>query len=247
MFDISGKTALITGAGQGVGRGIAIALNNAKAKVLINDLYPDRAEAVAKEIKNAEPVAFDVADYDAVESALASLDIDILVNNAGIPETMAMLQFKDSTPDDWRPYIDVNLYGVLNCTRAIINQMCEKNWGRVITISSGAGSTGMRNGVSTYAAGKGGALSFMRHLAWENARQGITANTISLGLMDKIGDVAGEESEFSDAIAKLAKGIPVGRLGTPEDVGAMCVYLASPEASWITGQNIHLNGGSLTP
>jgi 3-oxoacyl-[acyl-carrier protein] reductase len=110
--------------------------------------------------------------------------------------------------------------------------------GRVITISSGAGVVGLPIGVSLYGAGKGGAIAFMRHLAIELARSGVTANTLALGLMSNAGDASGTQS--------IAATVPVGRLGTPEDVGAAVVYLASPEASWVTGQTIHLNGGSVT-
>jgi NAD(P)-dependent dehydrogenase (short-subunit alcohol dehydrogenase family) len=113
--------------------------------------------------------------------------------------------------------------------------MCERGFGRVITISSGAGITGLRIGVSPYAAGKGGAIAFMRHLAMENARFGVTANSLALGLM---------QPENSGPVDALAKQIPVGRTGTPDDVGFGCVYLASNEASWITGQTIHLDGGA---
>ena len=148
---------------------------------------------------------------------------------------MGLTQFRDSEPAGWMGAINVNLFGVLHCSRAVINGMCERGFGRVITISSGAGITGLRIGVSPYAAGKGGAIAFMRHLAMENARFGVTANSLALGLM---------QPENSGPVDALAKQIPVGRTGTPEDVGFGCVYLASDEASWITGQTIHLDGGA---
>jgi 3-oxoacyl-[acyl-carrier protein] reductase len=120
----------------------------------------------------------------------------------------------------------------------VIEGMCERGFGRVVTISSGAGQVGLPIGVSLYGAGKGGAIAFMRHLAVELARSGVTANTLALGLMSNAGD--------ADATRGLAGTIPVGRLGTPEDVGAAVVYLASAEAGWLTGQTIGLNGGSVT-
>jgi NAD(P)-dependent dehydrogenase (short-subunit alcohol dehydrogenase family) len=165
--------------------------------------------------------------------------VEILVNNAGNGGTagMGLHQFHEMDPAEWSRYVDVNLWGVVNCAHAVVGSMRDRGFGRVVTIASGAGTTGQRLGISLYGAGKGGAIAFMRHLAVENARAGITANTVALGLM------AGAEG---DATAALARSVPVGRLGTGDDAGALCVYLASDEASWITGQTIELNGGSVT-
>lgn len=245
MFDLTGRTALVTGAGQGVGLGIARVLRAAGATVLINDLVPDRAAAACAEIGDgASALAFDVSDPDAVDAAIERAGaIDILVNNAGIPPSMRPVQFRSLPRAEWAPYIDVNLYGVLNCVKATIDGMCERRWGRVITISSGAGTTGLGIGVSLYAAGKGAGISFMRHLAVECARDGVTANTLALGLMQR-GDDADEAGRA--VTHKMAAQIPVGRLGTATDIGYACVFLASDEASWITGQTIAVNGGAVT-
>ena len=170
--------------------------------------------------------------------------IDILVNNAGIPPSMRPVQFRSLSREEWGPYVDVNLYGVLNCVKATIDGMCERGWGRVITISSGSGTHGQNIGVSLYAAGKGAGISFMRHLALECARDGVTANTLALGMMHRDEAAGGEQART--VTAKLARSVPVGRLGTGDDVGAACVFLASNEASWITGQTIAVNGGSVT-
>ena len=151
---------------------------------------------------------------------------------------MGVQQFRESEPSAWRPYIDTNLYGVMNCSRAAVNGMCERGYGRILTISSGAGTKGLNLGVSPYAAGKGGAISFMRHLALETAREGVTANTLAIGLIDNHADPS--------VTAHMAKSVPVGRLGQPEDIAAACLYLVSEEASWMTGQTIELNGGSTT-
>ena len=161
------------------------------------------------------------------------------VNNAGIPPSMRPLPFRQTTPDDWAPFLDVNIVGVLNCTRAVIDGMCERGHGRVITISSGSGTHGQNIGVSLYGAGKGGAISFMRHLALETARDGVTANTLAIGLMEREGG----PSEITE---KMARMIPVGRTGTPDDIGYAVTFLASNEAAWITGQTIAVNGGSTT-
>ena len=242
MFDLSGRTAVVTGAGQNVGAGIARLLAAQGATVHVNDIVEERAAETVAQIEanggTASSAPFDVTDYEGVTAAIDAIgQVDILVNNAGNggAEGMGLVQFRDSEPAGWMGAINVNLFGVLHCSRAVINGMCERGFGRIITISSGAGITGLRIGVSPYAAGKGGAIAFMRHLAAENARDGVTANSLALGLM---------QPENSGPVDALAKQIPVGRTGTPDDVGHACVYLASNEASWITGQTIHLDGGA---
>jgi len=248
MFDLTGHVALVTGAGQNVGAGIARALAAQGAALVVNDFHADRALRVAEEINQAGAQAvaipFDVTDLAAViagfDEATARLGhVDVLVNNAGTggpTEPMPMAQFTEMAPDKWAPIIAVNLFGPMNCAKAAIGSMIDRQWGRVITISSGAGQIGMNIGVSPYAAAKAGASGFMRHLAIENAKHGVTVNTISLGIvLDDPG-----------MVEALAKTIPVGRMGTPTDVGALAVYLASDEASWLTGQTIGLNGGAIT-
>ena len=172
MFDLSGKTAVVTGAGQNVGAGIARALAAQGATVHVNDIVAERAQQTVDQIAAAGGTAavasFDVTDYDATTDAMNAIgSVDILVNNAGNggAEGMGLTQFRDSEPAGWMGAINVNLFGVLHCSRAVINGMCERGFGRVITISSGAGITGLKIGVSPYAAGKGGAIAFMRHLA----------------------------------------------------------------------------------
>jgi NAD(P)-dependent dehydrogenase (short-subunit alcohol dehydrogenase family) len=247
VFELSGRVALVTGAGQGVGAGIARCLAAQGAAVAVNDLQLDRARATVNSIEapggKGAPVAFDVSDYAAVSAGLAKVEaslgpVDILVNNAGVPAGMGVTKFRDTRPEDWRAYIDINLYGVMNCCKAVVDGMCDRGFGRVVTISSGAGTAGIDLGVSAYAAGKGGGISFMRHLAMETARFGVTANTLALGLIDNQLDPGVTEH--------LAKNIPVGFLGKPEDVGPFCAFLASNEARWVTGQTIGVNGGSET-
>lgn len=247
MFDLSGRTALVTGAGQGVGAGIARLLAAQGAAVAVNDLQAVRAMQTVQSIVQAGGRAMtavcDVADYAAVALVVERVErglgpLDILVNNAGIPQGMGVQPFRESDPAAWRPYVDVNLYGVMNCCRAVINGMNARRFGRIITISSGAGMVGLALGVSPYAAGKGGGIAFMRHLALENAAFGVTANTVALGLINN--------QTNPGVTAHLAKTVPVGRLGEPEDVGALCVYLASNESGWMTGQTLQINGGNVT-
>src|SRR5262245_6193409 len=247
MFDLGSRVALVTGAGRGVGAGIVRRLAQQGARVAVNDVHPDRAEAMARAVHEAGGRAvaapFDVTDPAAVAAGMRAAEaalgpIDILVNNAGVPEGMQVGSFRDLEASAWRQYIDLNLYGILHCTKAVIEGMCTRRFGRVITISSGAGQIGIRLGVSLYGAGKGGAIAFMRHLALECARDGVTANSLALGLMSNQQD--------TPETAPLADRVPVGRLGTPDEVGAAVVFLASNEAAWLTGQTIALNGGSIT-
>ena len=247
VFDLSGRVALVTGAGQNVGAGIARTLAARGAAVAVNDLAGDRAERVVSEIGAAGGRAltapFDVTEHGAVEAGVRAAaetlgPVDILVNNAGVPEGMDLRPFRETDPALWARYIDLNLYGVMHCASAVVEDMCERGWGRVVTISSGAGQVGIPIGISAYGAGKGGAIAFMRHLALELASSGVTANSLALGLMSHSGD--------ADTTRALAASVPVGRLGTPEDVGAAVVFLASDEAAWITGQTLGVNGGSIT-
>ncbi len=246
MFDLTGRVALVTGSGQGVGAGIARQLASQGAAIAVNDLENERAEAtvaaIARDGGRASAFAFDVSDYESVVAGVNRIEvelgpIDVLVNNAGVPGSMELKKFRETRPADWTPYVDLNLYGVLNCCKAVIDGMCERGFGRVITISSGAGTSGVAIGVSAYGAGKGGGIGFMRNLAMEVARDGVTANSVALGLMNNVPE---------EVVPMIASTVPVGRLGDPEEIGACCVYLASNEAGWMTGQTLQLNGGSVT-
>jgi len=247
MFDLSGRKALVTGAGQGVGRGIACALAAQGAAIAVNDLYAERAADTVGAIQDvggrAIAAPFDVCDYDTVRDGLTKAEaelgsLDILVNNAGVPPGMGVAQFRDTTPDQWRPYVELNTYGVMNCTHAVIDGMCERGHGRIVTISSGAGTVGIPLGITAYGAGKGGGIAFMRHLAMEVASTGVTANSIAIGMIDNHSQ--------PEVTAHMVKGVPVGALGQPEDIAALVVYLASDEAKWMTGQTLQLNGGNVT-
>ncbi len=245
-MNFTDKTALITGAGQGVGFGIAQKLAEQGACVLINDIDPVKAEAAAQQINaaggTAHAAAFDVTKIDIVMAAIKELEdrlgaIDVLVNNAGNAGAgpMQQIPFKDMPPEEWDCFLAVNLHGVLNCTRAVVNGMCDRGWGRIITISSEAGRVGLDINVSLYGVAKAGGAHLMRHLARELGPFGVTANVVSLGLMDNV------PAEFS---AALVKTIPLRRLGSPADVGSAVAWLGSEEAAWVTGQTLVVNGGA---
>jgi 3-oxoacyl-[acyl-carrier protein] reductase len=246
MFEADGRVALVTGAGQNIGVGIARALASQGAAVAINDIVASRAEEVAAELTakglRAVPAPFDVTDEAAVRDGVMAVagtlgPVDILVNNAGVPAGMAMMPFRQLEPAKWRPYVELNIYGSLHCVRAVIDGMCERRWGRVVQISSDAGSAGVGFGISLYGTSKSGIEGFVRHLSQEVARDGVTVNALSLGLMTRA------RQQDDDTLRRIERAIPAGRLGTPEDVGAAVAYLASDEASFLTGQTIHLNGG----
>ncbi len=245
-MNFSDKTALITGAGQGVGLGIAQKLAEQGARVLVNDIDPSKAEAAVQQINaaggTAHAAAFDVSKIDIVMTAVKDLEdrlggIDVLVNNAGNAGVgpMQQIPFKDMPPEEWDCFLAVNLHGVLNCTRTVVNGMCERGWGRIITISSEAGRVGLDINVSLYGVAKAGGAHLMRHLAREVGPYGVTANVVSLGLMDNV------PAEFS---AALVKTIPLRRLGSPADVGSAVAWLGSEEAAWVTGQTLVVNGGA---
>jgi NAD(P)-dependent dehydrogenase (short-subunit alcohol dehydrogenase family) len=244
MFDLTGKTALVTGAGQSNGRGVAKGLALQGAHVLVNDFVAERAietvEKIEKAGGTASAVPFDVTDREAVIAALGDHEVDIVICNAGNGGVggMTPTPFVDLDPADWAGPVDVNVYGVMNCVHAVLRGMIDRGWGRIITISSGAGTVGVDIGVTPYSAGKGGGLSFTRSLALETAAQGITCNSVALGLQSNAGGIGVTD--------EIAASVPAGRLGTPKDLAALCVYLASEESSYVTGQTIGMNGGRAT-
>ena len=247
FIDLSGKVALVTGAGQGMGVGIAMRLAKQGATVLVNDYFPERAEATVAKIREmglqASALPFDVTNYDQVKAAAAQVgQVDILVNNAGNmgSETIRLKKFLQTTPAEWSAYVGVNLYGVMNCAHVFAPGMCERGWGRIITVSSDAGRVGLSLGVAVYGAAKAGVLGLTRHLAHEFGPKGVTVNALTLGTMNNGGDISPEVMEAS------LRTVPMRVLGAPEDVGAAAAFLASPDAKWITGQVLAVNGGGLS-
>lgn len=251
MFELTGRTALVSGAGQSVGEGIALVLARQGAAVIVNDLHAERAEKVAEAIRaegnRAVAAPFDVTDLAAVESAVRAAEgelgakVDIVVNNAGVAENPLVKPFRELTPKEWRGPIDLNIYGSLNCIKVALDHMVEQGWGRIVQISSGSARTGQNINQSMYATGKSGIEGFIRMLAAENGQFGITANIVALGLQQNLADKMPPE-----VIQQMLRGVPIGRLGQPEEVGAFCAYLASDEAGGMTGQTLDFNGGSQT-
>jgi 3-oxoacyl-[acyl-carrier protein] reductase len=252
LFDLTGRTALVTGAGQGVGREIARVLAGHGAKVAVNDFFLERAESVVAEIAaeggQALGVAASVSDFEGVRAMTARVEaelgpIDILVNNAGNagPDgAMPRLDFWETSPDGWAAYFDVNLYGVMNCARACTPGMVKRQYGRIVTIVSDAGRTG-EQGYEAYSAAKAGAAGFSRALARSTGRHGITVNTISLSNIGREG--AGASPLGDPMIKEMLKRYIVRRQGAPSDVAPVVLLLASESSSWITGQNYPVNGG----
>ena len=251
VITLTGRRVLITGSGQGVGRGLAHAFGAAGADVLVNDLRTERAQEVVDEIREAGGTAlavpFDVTDYESVTSAVGQVgSIDILVNNAGNAGTEGFgtrNRFADTEPADWEAFLRVNLYGVLHCTRAVLPAMVSGGWGRILTIVSDAGRTGDPGG-AVYGAAKAGAAGLTRSLALENGRFGITANNISLGTMrTPMTEPLWTDGGSSPQAKAILSSYAIRRPGSPNDLTHLALVLASDHGSWITGQTICVNGG----
>ncbi|MDC0162418.1 MAG: 3-oxoacyl-[acyl-carrier-protein] reductase [Paracoccaceae bacterium] len=241
MFSLEKKNALVTGASGDIGRSIAIALHDAGAKVIISGTRLEPLEALKSELgERAHIILCDLSDKDEVRLMLSKAietlgSIDILINNAGITQDNLFMRMSD---DEWNNVINVNLSSTMQLCRGVLRGMMKSRWGRIVNISSVVGVTG-NPGQANYAASKAGVIGMSKSLAYEVASRGITVNCVAPGFIssamtDKLND------KQKDSIISS---IPSKRMGDSKDVAAAVSYLTSNEASYVTGQTLHVNGG----
>jgi 3-oxoacyl-[acyl-carrier protein] reductase len=241
MFDLTGKTALVTGASGGIGAAIARALHGAGATVGLSGTRVEPLQALAAELGDRVHVLpCDLSDAEAVnalprQAAEAMGSVDILVNNAGITRDNL---FRRMSEEEWADVIEVNLTATMRLCKGVVRGMMKARWGRIVNISSVVGATG-NPGQANYAASKGGMVAMSKAIAYEVASRGITVNCVAPGFIetamtDKLND---------DQKAAILGQVPAGRMGTSGEVAAAALYLASSEAAYVTGTTLHVNGG----
>ena len=241
MFDLTGKTALVTGASGGIGAAIARGLHAQGATVALSGTRAEALEKLAAELGGrAHILPCNLSDKDAVEKLVPSAEaamgqLDILVNNAGLTRDGLFMRMKD---DDWDTVLAVNLTATFRLARAAVKGMMKRRWGRIVSITSIVGVTG-NPGQGNYAASKAGMIGMSKSLAAEVASRNITVNCVAPGFI---------ESPMTDALNEKQKEailgqVPAGKLGQGADISAAVVYLASQEAQYVTGQTLHVNGG----
>ena len=241
MFDLSGKSALVTGASGGLGGAIARALHGQGAAVALSGTRRDALDALAGELgERAHVLPCDLGDAEAVAALVGQANdamgaLDILVNNAGLTRDGLAMRMKD---DDWAAVIEVNLTAAFRLSRSALRGMMKRRWGRIINVTSVVGVTG-NPGQANYAASKAGLIGMTKAIAAEVAGRGITVNCLAPGMID----TAMTQALSDDQREKLRERIPAGRLGEAADIAAGAVYLASAEAAYVTGQTLHINGG----
>ena len=241
MFDLTGRCALITGASGGIGAAITRALHGAGATVALSGTREAPLQELAAELgARAHVLPCDLSDGQAVEAlpkraAEAMGGLDILVNNAGITRDQIFMRMSDG---DWQSVLDVNLTAAMRLCRAVMRPMMKARHGRIVNISSIVGATG-NAGQANYAAAKAGLIGLTKSIAAEVASRGITANAVAPGFIA----TAMTDKLTEDQKARINTQIPAGRMGTPEEIAAAVLYLASDEAAYVTGATLHVNGG----
>jgi len=241
MFDLSGKVALVTGASGGIGGAIARALHGAGATIVLTGTRVDALESCRAALgERAFVIPTDLAKPDAAEALLKAAEqaagpVDILVNNAGLTRDQLLLRMKD---EDWQTVLDVDLSAGVRLARAALRGMMRRRWGRIIAITSVVGATG-NPGQTNYAAAKAGMVGFSKALAAEVASRGVTVNCVAPGFIaTAMTDALSQEQRD-----RIAAAVPMGRIGTPDEVAAAVLFLASDEARYVTGHSLHVNGG----
>ena len=241
MFSLNGKKALITGATGGIGGSIAKTLHAAGAQLAISGSRIEKLEAFAAELGgNVTPIACDLSKLDTVENLIKEAEeklgqIDILVCNAAVTKDNLALRMKD---EEWQQVIDINLTASYKMTRTVLRGMVKRRFGRIIYITSVVGHTG-NPGQMNYCASKAGLTGMAKSLAQEVASRGITVNCIAPGFIaTNMTDVLNDDQK-----ARINQNIPLGRMGTPDEIASGALYLASDAANYITGQTLHINGG----
>ncbi|MFT5180272.1 MAG: 3-oxoacyl-[acyl-carrier protein] reductase [Alphaproteobacteria bacterium] len=241
MFDLSGKAALVTGASGGIGAAIARTLHAKGASVALSGTRAERLEELAAELgARCHVVPADLSDGAAVDALPAAAaealgSLDILINNAGLTRDNLAMRMKD---DEWQTVLDVNLTAAFRLSRAVLRGMMKSRWGRIVNITSVVGATG-NPGQVNYAASKAGLTGMTKALAQEVASRGVTVNCVAPGFIETAMTDALTDAQKEAIMAR----IPAARLGSVDDVGACVLFLASNEASYVTGQTIHVNGG----
>ena len=239
---LEGRKALVTGAASGIGAAIAARLAAEGAEVWVGDIDVPGAEKVAGEV-NGHPLELDVTDLGSAQAAIAATGgtLDILVNNAGTDEFGF---FTYTTPEQWQKVLDINLGGVLNCTYAALPGMQQAKYGRIVNISSEAGRVGSK-GSAVYSAAKAGIIGFTKAIARENARYGIVANAIAPGPIETPLLMGAKEfGEIGEKVIETMKAsTQMGRLGQPDEVAAAVAFLASNDATFVTGETLGVSGG----
>lgn len=241
MFDLTGKCALITGASGGLGGAIARALHGAGATVALSGTREAPLNELAQELgERAHVLPCDLSDAEAVnalpkQATEAMGSVDILVNNAGMTKDNLFMRMSE---EDWAQVMEVNLTSAMRLSKGVIRGMMKNRWGRIVNVSSIVGATG-NPGQGNYAASKAGLVGLTKSLAHEVATRGITANCVAPGFIG----TAMTEKLNDDQKSGILSQIPAGRMGDPEEIAAAVLYLASPEAGYVTGATLHVNGG----
>ena len=245
MFDLTGKTALITGASGGIGGAIALAMAGQGANLVLNGRREDALNKTASSLTlkgdaRVEIIPMDLAEIDAAGALIAEAEarlggVDILVNNAGLTRDGLLVRM---SAEDWQQVLEVNLSAVMRLSKAALRGMMKARWGRIIQISSVVGYTG-NAGQTNYAASKAALQGFTKSLALEVASRGVTANLIAPGFIETAMTDGLNEAQ----VAKALERVPMASMGKPQDIAAAAVFLASAEAGYMTGASLHINGG----